>query len=454
MERVYIAIDLKSFYASVECVERGLNPLTAKLVVADESRTEKTICLAVTPALKELGIPGRARLFEVLRKIKREDFIVATPRMNKYMEISSKIFKIYSKYVSPDDIHVYSIDEVFMDVTNYLKMYQMTANELTTKIINDVFEQTGITATAGIGTNLYLAKIAMDIVAKHMSPNKNGARIAELNEQKYRELLWDHLPLTDFWRVGKGTEKRLLKLGIHTMGELARYSLSGSDKLYKAFGINAELLIDRAWGFEPVEMKDIKNYSSKNHCLSSGQVLSEPYGFEKARLIVKEMADQIALDLSEKNLVTDQIVLDLNYDASNLKAGVQNTTEIDRYGRKTPKSAHGTINIGRRTSSSRAIREKAVELFDKIANSDFTVRRINITTNHIMPFYVKSGPKQLDIFTDYKKQEILEKKEQNLQKATLKIKKRYGKNAILKAMNLEKGATMRQRNRQVGGHRS
>ena len=268
MGRTYVAIDLKSFYASVECVERGLDPLKAKLVVADESRTEKTICLAVTPALKELGISGRARLFEVLSKIKRDDFVVATPRMNKYMEVSSEIFRIYSKYISPDDIHVYSIDEVFMDITDYLKMYEMTANELITEIINEVFEKTGITATAGIGTNLYLAKIAMDIVAKHMSPNENGARIAELDERKYRELLWDYLPLTDFWRVGKGTEKRLLELGVHTMGELARYSLSGSDKLYKTFGINAELLIDHAWGYEPVEIRDIKSYSSKNHCLS------------------------------------------------------------------------------------------------------------------------------------------------------------------------------------------
>ncbi|MBR2795546.1 Y-family DNA polymerase [Candidatus Saccharibacteria bacterium] len=453
MERVYVAIDLKSFYASVECVERGLDPLTAKLVVADESRTEKTICLAVSPALKALGISGRARLFEVLQKIPRSEFIVAPPRMKKYMEISTKIYGIYASFVAPEDIHVYSVDEVFMDVTAYLKNYKMTAHELTLTIIRKVLLETGITATAGIGSNLYLAKIAMDVEAKHMKPDKDGVRIAELDERSYREKLWNHAPITDFWRVGPGYARRLLKYGILTMGDLARFSLAGADLLYKEFGVNAELLIDHAWGYEPVTMSDIKNYQSDNHSVSSGQVLSEPYDFQKARLIVAEMADELVLDLVRKGLVTDQIVLTVGYDTVSAR-NYKGELVCDRYGRKIPKHAHGTINLVDFTVSTKNILAKTLELFDRIVDPELKVRRMYVVANHVKVDDGRKELRQLDIFTDYGQQLRDSAKEKRRQKAILDIKSRYGKNAILRGMNFEEGATMRKRNEQVGGHKA
>lgn len=448
----YIAIDLKSFYASVECVARGLDPLKAKLVVADESRTEKTICLAVSPALKTLRIPGRARLFEVLQKIPREKFIVATPRMNKYIETSHHIYNIYTSFVAPEDIHIYSIDEVFMDVTHYLNYYQMSAHELALKIIREVLKETGITATAGIGTNLYLAKIAMDIEAKHMAPDKDGVRIAELTEKTYREKLWQHTPITDFWRIGRGYAKRLQKYGIYTTGDLAKYSLTGSDKLYKEFGINAELLIDHAWGHEPVTIKDIKNYHTENHSISSGQVLSSPYSAKAARIIVTEMADDLSLELAKKGLYTDQIVLTLSYDSTSLK-NYQGETIEDYYGRRIPKHAHGSINLGKFTASTADIIKYTQNLYDKITNPELKIRRLNIAANHIK-YTNHSQLKQLNIFTDYQKESINEDREQNRQKAILEIKSRYGKNAILRGTNFEPGATGIARNSQIGGHKA
>ena len=394
MGKVYIAIDLKSFYASVECVERGLDPLKAKLVVADESRTEKTICLAVSPALKELGISGRARLYEVLQKVPRDSFIIAKPRMRKYMEISAKIFEIYASFVATRDMHVYSVDEVFIDATSYLKNYQITAHEFARIMINEVLKQTGITATAGIGSNMYLAKIAMDIEAKHMKPDKNGVRIAELDEKSYRKKLWDYQPITDFWRIGHGYKKRLLDLGIYTMGELARYSLTGSDKLYATFGKNAELLIDHAWGYEPVEMKDIKSYVAENHSVSLGQVLSEPYDFDKARNIMLEMVDALVLDLVNKNLVTDQIVLTVVYDISTMKKYF-GETQKDYYGRTIPKHAHGTANLGFFNASFKTIAKKTSELFDMIVNPELSIRRIYVVANHVRYDAVKPYPMQL-----------------------------------------------------------
>ncbi len=453
MKKVYIAIDLKSFYASVECVERGLDPLKARLVVADESRTDKTICLAVSPALKELGIPGRARLYEVYKKAPRGSFIIAKPRMRKYMEISAKIFEIYASFVATQDMHVYSVDEVFIDATSYLKNYQVTAHELAKMMINEVLKQTGITATAGIGSNMYLAKIAMDIEAKHMKPDKNGVRIAELNEKSYREKLWDYQPITDFWRIGHGYKKRLFNLGIHTMGELARYSLTGSDKLYVTFGKNAELLIDHAWGYEPVEMKDIKSYVAENHSVSLGQVLSEPYDFNKARNIMLEMVDALVLDLVNKNLVTDQIVLTVVYDISTMKK-YSGETQKDYYGRTIPKHAHGTVNLDYYNASFKTISKKSSELFDKIVNPELSVRRIYVVANHVRYDAVKPHPMQFNLFDDPVKHEKELKKESNRQKAILKIKHRYGKNAILRGINFEEGATMRERNQQVGGHKA
>ena len=451
-EHQYIAIDLKSFYASVECVERGLDPLKAKLVVADESRTEKTICLAVSPELKKLGISGRARLFEVLQKIPREDFIVATPRMNKYIDVSRQIYNIYTTFVAPEDIHVYSIDEVFMDVTHYLKCYRTNAHDLALKIIRQVLSETGITATAGIGTNLYLAKIAMDIEAKHMSPDKDGVRIAELTERTYREKLWQHTPITDFWRLGRGYAKRLKKYGIMTMGDLAKYSLVGSDKLYKEFGINAELLIDHAWGYEPVTIKDIKNYRSDNHSLSSGQVLSSAYDAKAARVVVSEMADDLSLELAKKDLYADQIVLTIGYDSSNAQNYKGQITK-DFYGRFVPKHAHGSINLGKFTASTTVIIKNTLTLFDKIIDKNLTVRRLNIVANHIK-YDDREPNKQLDFFTDYQSEAKNQIRETNRQKAILEIKSKYGKNAILRGLNFEPGATGRARNNQVGGHRA
>lgn len=496
----YIAIDLKSFYASVECIERGLNPLKTNLVVADNSRTQKTICLAVSPSLKSYGISGRARLFEViqqvseantLRKCKapsREfkgssydadelkgdlslaiDYITATPRMALYMDYSTRIYNVYLKYVSPEDIHVYSIDEVFIDATHYLKINKQTAHEFARRIISDVLNTTGITATAGIGTNLYLCKVAMDIVAKHIPADKDGVRIAELDETKYRRELWSHRPLTDFWRVGRGISKRLEANAIYTMGDIARCSLSNEALLYKLFGINAELLIDHAWGWEPCTMADIKAYRPESNSLSVGQVLQSPYDYDKAMLIVREMTDMHVLDLVAKGLVTNQIVLHIGYDIENLtnpEIMSQYNGEIttDFYGRKVPKSAHGTINLKNYSSSTAVIMDAVIELYERIVDQRLLVRRINLTTNHIID--EKSAKKentaeQLDLFTDYetlekqREEELTEqKKEKSLQKAIIGIKDKFGKNAILKGMNLKEGATAKDRNKQIGGHKA
>lgn len=497
-ERQYVSIDLKSFYASVECRERGLDPIVTNLVVADESRTEKTICLAVSPALKAYGIPGRARLFEVVQKVKainenRQakaprrklsgkssnadelrndpslalDFIIAPPRMALYMEYSTRIYKIYTKYVSPEDIHVYSIDEVFIDVTAYLKTYNMTAHELTIKIIRDVMAQTGITATAGIGTNLYLAKVAMDIVAKHAEPDADGVRIAELDEMSYRRQLWEHKPLTDFWRVGEGYARRLAQMGLETMGDIAERSLSDEYILYKVFGVNAELLIDHAWGYEPVTIADIKAYKPESNSLSSGQVLSSPYTFEKGKLIVREMTDLLVLDLVDKGLKTDQMVLTVGYDVEcltnpDIRRLYKGEVHVDHWGRKVPQHAHGSINLNGYTSSTKQITEAVMSLYDRIVNPDLLVRRMYVVANHVVES--KDLPaahyEQLDIFTDYEKaQELREKeqaalaKEESLQKTVLSIHKRYGKNALVKGMNLKEGATTIERNGQIGGHK-
>lgn len=504
-ERVYIAIDLKSFYASVECRERKLDPLTTNLVVADKSRTEKTICLAVSPSLKSYGISGRARLFQVISQVKqvneqrREkapekrftgasynelelkenmslqvDYIVAPPRMALYMEYSTKIYNIYLKYIAPEDMHVYSVDEVFMDVTAYLSTYKMTAKELAGTIIRDVLETTGITATAGIGTNLYLCKIAMDIVAKHTKPDKEGVRIAELDEMSYRRLLWNHTPLTDFWRVGRGYARKLEEKGLVTMGDIARCSIGkpnefyNEELLYSLFGVNAELLIDHAWGYEPCTIADIKAYKPANNSLGSGQVLSCPYDVQKAKLVVKEMADLLAFDLVEKGLVTNQIVLTVGYDIENLnnsnKSKYHGEVTKDRYGRNIPKHAHGTANLHRQTSSTRLIVQATEELYDNIVDEKLLVRRLNITANHVVreDSITKTEEfQQLDLFTNYeevhKEQEKEEKaleREKNIQKAMLSIKKKFGKNAVLKGMNLEEGATARDRNQQIGGHKA
>ncbi|MBR3131426.1 DNA methylase [Candidatus Saccharibacteria bacterium] len=449
--RCYIAIDLKSFYASVECVERGLDPLKARLVVADPTRTEKTICLAVSPALKALGIPGRARLYEVLAQTK--DFIVAPPRMKKYIDISRRIFEIYTSFVSPMDIHVYSIDEVFIDATSYLKVYETNGHGLALKMIREVLKETGITATAGVGTNMYLAKIAMDIEAKHMEPDSDGVRIAELDEMSYRKKLWGHIPLTDFWRVGPGYQRRLKELGIHTMGELARYSLSGSDKLYKTFGINAELLIDHAWGFESTTMQDIKAYRTDNHSLSVGQVLSRPYTFEETKTIITEMADELALDLAWKRLNTDQIIITIGYDVSNMQS-YKGKISTDHYGRKIPTHAHGSINLEIPTAAGKTIIKKSLDLFERIADPDLSVRRIYLVANHVRLITESQPLKQLDFFTDYKKLKDDNERDERRTQAILEIKAKYGKNAILKGVNFEKEATAIKRHGQIGGHKA
>lgn len=504
-ERAYISIDLKSFYASVECMERGLNPLTTNLVVADESRTEKTICLAVSPSLKSHGIPGRPRLFEVVQRVQdvnidrkaknrgmeftgksfcapeleqhpelELDYIIARPRMSLYMDYSTRIFKIYLKYIAPEDIHVYSIDEVFMDVTDYLNTYKMSPRELVTAIIQDVLENTGITATAGIGTNLYLCKVAMDIVAKHIPADRNGVRIAELDEYSYRRELWHHKPITDFWRVGRGYGKKLAEHGIYTMGDVARCSISDNpyqneDLLYRLFGINAELLIDHSWGWEPVGMSDIKTYKPSTNSISSGQVLQSPYPYEKAKLIVREMTDLLVLDLVDKELITDQLVLTIGYDTENLtgekkKEKYRGEVTVDRYGRKVPKHAHGTENLKRKTSSSKIIIEAMMGLFERIIDKKLTVRRITVTANMVVPESILENEEkfeQLSLFTDYsaleeerKKEDAELKKEKRVQKAVLEIQKKYGKNALIKGMNLEEGATTIERNAQVGGHKA
>ena len=504
--KTYIAIDLKSFYASVECRERNRDPLTTNLVVADPSRTEKTICLAVSPSLKKYGLSGRARLFEVIQKVKtaneirklkapnhvfcgssddsRElqkkpslkiDYIIAPPRMARYMEYSTKIYNIYLKYIAPEDIHIYSIDEVFIDVTHYLSTYNMTAHELAMTMIQDILSTTGITATAGIGTNLYLCKIAMDIVAKHIEPDKNGVRIAELDEMSYRRLLWNHRPLTDFWRVGRGYSKKLEKIGLYTMGDIARCSIGkptdyyNEELLYKLFGINAELLIDHAWGYEPCTMEDVKTYKPETNSISSGQVLHCPYEFDKARLVVKEMTDLMVLDLVDKGLVTNQIVLTIGYDIENItdknrSQSYKGTVTTNYYGKKVPKPAHGTTNLPKQTSSTTLITNAVMELYDKIVNKKLLIRRINIVANKLVDEHsVKNANKyeQLDLFTDY---EILKKqrekenaeseREKRMQNTILDIKKKFGKNAILKGMNLQEGATAKDSNNQIGGHKA
>ncbi|MBR6328298.1 MAG: DNA methylase [Lachnospiraceae bacterium] len=474
-QRTYIAIDLKSFYASVECVERGLDPLTTCLVVADESRTDKTICLAVSPALKAYGIPGRARLFEVKSVIaglkEKPEYIIALPRMELYMRYSAKIFKLYQEYVAPEDMHVYSVDEVFMDVTDYLKTYKMTGRQLALTMVRRVLKETGITATAGIGTNMYLCKIAMDIEAKHMKADEDGVRIAELDEMSYRKKLWTHRPITDFWRVGPGTAKKLAKHGMYTMGDVARCSLGGEYDLfnpallYKLFGVNARLLIDHAWGYEPCRISDIKDYRPENCSLSHGQVLSRPYSAEEAGIIVREMADNLVLEMVGKRLVADQIVLTVVYDTENLKRSevlreYEGDFSTDHYGRTVPKHAHGTINLGSFTSSSELIIKKTAELYDSIVNHLLTVRKIYVVAGHVRGEEAEKTEEtyeQLELFTDYEardKERVDREKEKRLQKAILEIKDKYGKNALLRGMNLQEGATAMDRNRQVGGHRS
>ena len=469
MTRQYIAIDLKSFYASVECVERGLDPLTTNLVVADESRTDKTICLAVSPSLKALGIPGRPRLFEVKQKARGVDFIIAPPRMRFYIEYSTRIYNIYLRYVAAEDIHVYSIDEVMMDVTPYLKSYKRTARQLAKQMLQEVLTETGITATAGIGTNLYLCKVAMDILAKQVTPDKDGVRIAELDEMSYRRQLWDYRPLTKFWRVGNGIATKLGMYGVDTMGKLARLSIQNEELLYRLFGVNAELLIDHAWGWEPCTIDYIKAYRPESHSLSSGQVLTEPYTMAKARVVVQEMADAVALDLVQKRLVTDQLVLSIGYDVesltrSDIRANYQGEIATDHYGRQMPKSTHGTANLTSPSSSMREITKAVLDIFDRVVNPNLLIRRLNLTTNHVVceeDADEPASPVQLDLFTDYEA-EAREKaehqkqldKERRLQEARLNIRERFGKNAILRGLNFEEGATARERNKQIGGHKA
>jgi len=470
-QRTYIAIDLKSFYASVECVDRGLDPLTTNLVVADTSRTEKTICLAVTPSLKKYGIGGRARLFEVYQKARGVEFIIAKPQMAHYIEVSSKIYSIYLKYIAPEDIHVYSIDEVIMDVTPYLNTYRLTAHELAMKMIRDVLSQTGITATAGIGTNMYLCKVAMDIMAKKMPADKDGVRIAELDEMTYRRELWDYRPITKFWRVGNGIAQKLAVYGIDTMGKLARMSVLNEELLYKLFGLNAELLIDHAWGWEPCTMEAVKAYRPETNSFSSGQVLQEPYNFRKGRVVIREMAEGMALDLVSKRQMTDQLVLTVGYDTEcltrpEIREKYHGEITTNYYGKPVPKHAHGTFNFKKPTSSSRLIMDGAAELFDRCVNPDLLIRRLNLTTNHVkdestLNYKQTLTNKQLDLFTDYaalererQEEKALLAKERRMQEAQLKIKQRYGKNAILRGLNFEEGATAKERNSQIGGHKA
>ena len=500
MGRTYIAIDLKSFYASVECRERGLDPLDTNLVVADESRTDKTICLAVTPSLKSYGIGGRCRLFEVRQRVREAnsgrrhdapghklegrshlsselqansnlavDFLIAPPRMAYYMEYSTRIYQVYMKYVAPEDIIVYSIDEVFMDVTRYLKTYGLTPHDLAMKIILDVLKTTGITATAGIGTNLYLCKVAMDIVAKHIPADENGVRIAELDERSYRRELWSHTPLTDFWRVGRGYAKKLEEHGMFTMGDVARRSLTDEELFFKLFGKNAELLIDHAWGCEPCTIEAVKAYKPSTNSLGSGQVLHEPYTAEKARIVLREMADALSMELFAKKLVTDQLVVTIGYDVENIKdakrrASYKGEIVRDGYGRLKPKHSHGTINLARYTSSTRLIMDAAAGLYDRVVDRNLLIRRLNITACRVIPESEapkEDAPEQMDMFTDYaaldaerERENAALERERRKQAALLKIKRKYGKNAVLRGMNYEDGATMRDRNGQIGGHKA
>lgn len=490
---MYIAIDLKSFYASVECVERCLNPLDTCLVVADASRTEKTICLAVSPALKAFGLPGRPRLFEVVQKVREEnrkrgnseasvfgsilsknrntrvDYIVAMPRMQLYVDYSTRIYNIYLRHIAPEDIHVYSIDEVIIDATSYLKTYKISAHDLAMRMIREVLSETGITATAGVGTNMYLCKIAMDIVAKKMSPDADGVRIAELDEIGYRRKLWTHTPLTDFWRVGRGIARRLEEKGLRTMGDIARASLTHEDWFYHEFGVNAELLIDHAWGWEPVTMDLVKAYRPETHSMSSGQVLHCAYTYEKTKTVVQEMADCVALDLVEKRLVTNQVVLTVGYDVDNLtnpeiRAKYTGKIHTDHYGRKVPQHAHGTINLEKYTSSSKIIIDKVTELFERIVNRDLLIRRLTLSVNKLLPetqVSTQRQPEQLDLFTDYealnRKKETEAKelsKERSRQETIIRLRNRFGKNVILTGRNYADGATQRDRNEQIGGHKA
>ena len=500
MNRIYLCIDLKSFYASVECVARELDPLTTNLVVADKERTEKTICLAVTPSLKAYGISGRARLFEVVQRVEEINryrrskapgrmlegesyddpelkrnpslalsYIVAPPRMSYYMETSARIYDVYLKFIAPEDIHVYSIDEVFIDLTPYLKTYQKTPREMAQMLIKEVLTTTGITATAGIGTNMYLAKVAMDITAKKMPADENGVRIAELDEMSYRRELWTHRPLTDFWMVGRGISKKLEDNYMFTMGDVARCSQYNEAKLYKLFGVNAELLIDRAWGWEPTTIADVKAYRPSSNSLSMGQVLHKPYTYEMARVIVREMIDQHVLDMVEKGIVTDQIVMTIGYDIENLtdstiRAQYHGEVTTDFYGRKVPKHAYGTANLKRKTSSSRIITDATMQLFDRIVDHNLLIRRINIAACKLArerDLPKEREPEQFTLFEDPKAMLLREQEEEatlesekRMQKAILEIRKRYGKNAILKGMNFQECATARERNGQVGGHRA
>ncbi len=497
-EKTYIAIDLKSFYASVECVQRGLDPLSVNLVVADESRTEKTICLAVSPALKEYGVPGRPRLFEVAEKVRavnakrREhapartlsgksvykgelisdpslavDYIVAPPRMELYEKVSAQIFGIYAEFVSPEDIHVYSIDEVFIDATGYLARYRMSGHELAMRLIREVLSRTGITATAGVGSNLFLCKVAMDIVAKHMPPDRDGVRIAELDEMEYRKMLWGHRPITDFWRVGRGYARRLEEHGMYTMGDVALCSVRNEDLLFQLFGVNAELLIDHAWGWEPCTIAQIKAYRPQSNSLGAGQVLQSAYSFEKGGLIVREMADALALDLVEKGLVTDQIVLGVDYDTESLKtpeaqAAYAGEIVLDGYGRQKPKPAHGSVRLKAYTSSARQIMEAAFGLYRRIADPRLLVRKLFVTASRVLPKekIPAAAPQQLDLFTDHEAREREARaeeealgREQRVQEAVLSVHKKFGKNALVRGMDLEEGATTRERNGQIGGHK-
>ena len=505
-QNVFLCIDLKSFYASVECVERGLNPMTTNLVVADASRTQKTICLAVSPALKRYGISGRARLFEVMEKVRQVnaqrrlyapkgvfsgkshfayeldenpalelDYIIAPPRMAHYIMHSTKIYEIYLKYIAPEDIHVYSIDEVFMDITHYLKTYDLTPRELASKMIREVYKETGITATAGIGTNMYLAKVAMDIEAKHIQEDEDGVRIAELDEISYRKKLWNHRPLTDFWRVGKGYAKKLEERGLYTMGDIARCSIGDSnsyyneDMLYKLFGVNAELLIDHAWGWEPCTMADVKSYRPENNSIGSGQVLHSPYEVSTARIVLREMAEALAIQLVEHGLATNQIVLTVGYDIENLNEDrgtekYQGEVKIDHYGRRIPKHAHGTENFAEYTSSVKQITDKMLELYDRLVDSKLMVRRLNMSANRVIlekDIVKNQGMEQMSLFVDYeaeeakaKEQEQILAKEKQMVQAVIDIKKKFGKNAILKGSSLMEGATAKERNNQIGGHKA
>lgn len=487
--KTYIAIDLKSFYASVECVDRDLDPLTTHLVVADASRTEKTICLAVTPALKAHGISGRARLFEVIERVEQVnaqrrrmapggvltgsatdsitlrsdpgyalDYIVAPPRMGHYMEVSTQIYQIYLKYVAPEDIFVYSVDEVFIDATPYLEVRKQSAHDFAMTMVRDVLKTTGITATAGIGPNLYLCKIAMDIYAKRQPADRDGVRVAELTERSFREHLWEHQPLTDFWRLGPGYARRLNAAGLYTMGDVARYSIDHADALYQMFGVNAELLIDHAWGWESCTMQDVKAYRPRSNSLSSGQVLSRPYAFDEARTVVWEMTDLLALDLVRKGLVTDQVELTVGYDISGLTKSYSGRVKVDYYGRKAPKSAHGSQNLLMETNSASMMLEAMLTLFDRIVDRSLPVRRMYVVANHIVPKREEAPAcEQLDLFTDpeaERRQQKLLERERRRQQTILRIRERYGKNAILKGKNFEPGATTIERNNQIGGHRA